>query len=197
MAVALTQAKINSDLTQNLESVYTNPDPRAYPMSSYSYMVVPTSTDERRSTPTRAGRSRRSSTTSCARASRRPSILGYSPLPKNLVLARFEQVKRIPGARVAVDISQCHNPALNILQSAPKPNKCMKLGSSCTVSTTSPNGESTSGPGGTTTTNDNGGPGSTTSGGGDPLGTSGSGSPGSGSGRPADRSPGRSDRGGR
>jgi hypothetical protein len=57
----------------------------------------------------------------------------------------------------------------------------MKLGSSCTVSTTSPNGDSTSGPGGPTTTNTNGGPGSTTtSGGTDPLGTSGPGSPGSG-----------------
>ena len=44
VAVALTKAKINPNLTQNLESVYTNPDPRAYPMSSYSYMVVPTST---------------------------------------------------------------------------------------------------------------------------------------------------------
>ena len=45
VAVALTKAKINSNLTQNLESVYTNPDPRTYPMSSYSYMVIPTSTD--------------------------------------------------------------------------------------------------------------------------------------------------------
>src|SRR3954447_26157751 len=42
VAVALTRARINKDLTQNLQSVYTNPDPRAYPMSSYSYMVVPT-----------------------------------------------------------------------------------------------------------------------------------------------------------
>ena len=43
VAVALTKAQINPNLTQNLQSVYTNPDPRAYPMSSYSYMVVPTS----------------------------------------------------------------------------------------------------------------------------------------------------------
>src|SRR3954447_4509360 len=45
VAVALTNATINPDLTQNLDSVYTNPDPRTYPMSSYSYMVIPTSTD--------------------------------------------------------------------------------------------------------------------------------------------------------
>src|SRR6476661_1437706 len=44
VAVALTRARINSDLTQNLDSVYTNPDPRAYPMSSYSYMIAPTTT---------------------------------------------------------------------------------------------------------------------------------------------------------
>ncbi len=47
-AVALTKAKINHDkssnlyLTQILDGVYTNPDPRAYPISSYSYMIIPT-----------------------------------------------------------------------------------------------------------------------------------------------------------
>ncbi len=41
VAVALTKAKINTDtasqnyLTQILDGVYTNPDPRAYPLSSY------------------------------------------------------------------------------------------------------------------------------------------------------------------
>ena len=44
VAIALTKAQINADLTQNLDQVYTNPDPRTYPMSSYSYMVVPTTT---------------------------------------------------------------------------------------------------------------------------------------------------------
>jgi ABC-type phosphate transport system substrate-binding protein len=71
VAVALTRAKINPNLTQNLASVYTNPDKRAYPMSSYSYMVVPTSTAAPFNTD--KGRPcRRSSPTSCARVRRRP-----------------------------------------------------------------------------------------------------------------------------
>ena len=31
-------------LTQMLDGVYTNPDPRTYPLSSYSYMIIPTAT---------------------------------------------------------------------------------------------------------------------------------------------------------
>ena len=55
-AVALTKAKINQDkssqlyLTQILDGVYTNPDPRAYPISSYSYMIIPTGADDPRMT---------------------------------------------------------------------------------------------------------------------------------------------------
>ena len=50
VAVSLLKAQINSDkssplyLTQNLSQVYTNPDPRTYELSSYSYMIIPTDT---------------------------------------------------------------------------------------------------------------------------------------------------------
>ena len=44
VAIALQGATLNADLTQNLGAVYTFPDPRAYPVSSYSYMIVPTTT---------------------------------------------------------------------------------------------------------------------------------------------------------
>jgi phosphate transport system substrate-binding protein len=182
VAVALTRASINKDLTQNLQSVYTNPDPRAYPMSSYSYMIVPTST----AAPFNTDKGRTLSTFInyfLCTGQQKADILGYSPLPKNLVLAGFQQVARIPGAVKSPSIAQCHNPALDILHSAPMPNKCMKLGSDCTVSTTNPTGGSTSGPGGTTSgsTTTTGANGSNTTGGG-PLGTSGSGpgAPGSG-----------------
>ncbi len=135
VAVALTQAQINPNLTQNLSSVYTNQDPRAYPMSSYSYMVVPTST----AAPFNTDKGKTLSTFInyfLCTGQQKADILGYSPLPKNLVEAGFQQVKRIPGAVSSPSISQCNNPALNILQSAPMPDKCMKLGSSCTVSST-------------------------------------------------------------
>src|SRR3954451_7891120 len=136
VAVALTQAKINKDLTQNLDSVYTNPDPRAYPMSSYSYMVVPTSTQEPFNTDKGKTLSTFINYFLCT-GQQKADKLGYSPLPKNLVLAGFKQVARIPGHVASPSISQCHNPALDILHSAPMPNKCMKLGAKCTTSTDS------------------------------------------------------------
>ena len=70
VAVALTQARIigctkggtcnphgipaNSYLTQNLDGVYTYKDARTYPLSSYSYMIIPASaTDQRMTVPKR------------------------------------------------------------------------------------------------------------------------------------------------
>jgi phosphate transport system substrate-binding protein len=44
VAIALQGVTINSDETQNLEGVYTFPDARMYRVSSYSYMIVPTTT---------------------------------------------------------------------------------------------------------------------------------------------------------
>jgi phosphate transport system substrate-binding protein len=155
VAVALTKATINKDLTQNLQSVYTNPDPRAYPMSSYSYMVVPTTT----AAPFNADKGKTLSTFVnyfLCTGQQKADILGYSPLPKNLVLAGFQQVARIPGAVSSPSISQCHNPALNILHSAPMPNKCMKQGSDCTTSTSSNGTVTTHNNDGTTTTSSSG-----------------------------------------
>jgi phosphate ABC transporter phosphate-binding protein len=175
VAVALTRAKINKDLTQNLESVYTNPDPRAYPLSSYSYMVVPTTT----AAPFNSDKGKTLSTFVnyflCA-GQKKADILGYSPLPKNLVLAGFKQVARIPGHVASPSITQCHNPALDILHSAPMPNKCMKLGAKCTTSTDS-NGHVTThdgdSPAGDPSSSSQ--PGSTTSGGSSPSGGPGGG----------------------
>lgn len=50
VAVGLLGARINTTrgpkyLTQILDGVYSNSDKRAYPLSSYSYMIIPTSTD--------------------------------------------------------------------------------------------------------------------------------------------------------
>jgi phosphate transport system substrate-binding protein len=151
VAVALTKAQINKDLTQNLLSVYTNPDPRAYPMSSYSYMVVPTTT----AAPFNADKGKTLSTFVnyfLCTGQQKADILGYSPLPKNLVLAGFKQVGRIPGAVSPPSIDKCNNPALNILQSAPMPDKCMKIGSDCTTSTDSHGNVTTHNNNGTTTT---------------------------------------------
>lgn len=157
VAVALTKAKINSDLTQNLQSVYTNPDPRAYPMSSYSYMIVPTSTDAPFNTDKGKTLSTFINYFLCA-GQQKAEILGYSPLPKNLVEAGFDQVRRIPGAVPSPSISRCDNPALDILNSAPKPDPCSKKGATCAPGEGDPagtagggdGGDGTSGTGGTT-----------------------------------------------
>jgi phosphate transport system substrate-binding protein len=177
VAVALTKAQINPNLTQNLQSVYTNPDRRAYPMSSYSYMVVPTTT----AAPFNTDKGRTLSTFVnyfLCTGQQKADILGYSPLPKNLVEAGFKQVARIPGAVPSPSISRCNNPALDILHSAPMPDKCMKLGSSCTVSTTT--GQTTNTSSGTTNPSSGTNPNGTTSGSGTP-GSSTNGSPGPGS----------------
>ena len=168
VAVALTRARINSDLTQNLESVYTNPDPRTYPMSSYSYMIAPTTT----ASPFNADKGRTLSTFInyflCA-GQQKAKLLGYSPLPKNLVLAGFDQVRRIPGHVNPPDINKCDNPALRILQSAPQPDKCAKAGVVCNGGAVAPSAgpsSGTGGSGGTTGGTTTGGTGTTTSAGG-------------------------------
>jgi phosphate transport system substrate-binding protein len=143
-------------------------------MSSYSYMIVPTST----AAPFNTDKGKTLSTFInyflCG-GQQKADILGYSPLPKNLVEAGFKQVKRIPGHVASPSISRCNNPALNILHSAPMPSKCMKLGSTCTVSSTTG-----------TTTNNNGTPtGGTNPGtGSDPTSTNGANPSGNGNGSP-------------
>ena len=123
VAVALTKARINADLTQDLDAVYRNTDPRTYPMSSYSYMIVPTTT----ASPMTTAKGRSLSTFIdyflCA-GQKKAGILGYSPLPENLVTAGFNQVRKIPGYVAPPSLSSCDNPALRILQTAPQPAPC-------------------------------------------------------------------------
>lgn len=102
VAVALTQAKINTDkkslnyLSQDLSNVYEYKDPRTYPISAYSYMIVPTQLHgnfDKGKGSTLAYYS----TFNLCEGQRTMGALGYSPLPMNLVLAAMDQVKRIPG----------------------------------------------------------------------------------------------------
>lgn len=135
VAVALTKATINSDLTQNLTGVYTNSDPRAYPLSSYSYMIVPTTT----AAPFSVAKGRTLSTFInyfLCDGQAKADVLGYSPLPRNLVQAGFAQVRRIPGHvdPPSGDLSACGNPAVQggknaLLAAAAYPTACDKAGS--------------------------------------------------------------------
>ncbi|MGW1215463.1 phosphate ABC transporter substrate-binding protein PstS [Streptomyces sp. NPDC002499] len=147
VAVALTKAEINENkqsvnyLTQILDKVYANPDARTYPLSSYSYMILPTKAE--------AGftDAKGNSLGTFARyflcdGQQQADDLGYSPLPKNLVLAGFNQIRKVPGAPTgSININSCRNPTFSggvntLIKNAPYPKSCDKKGSTqCTTGT--------------------------------------------------------------
>ncbi|WP_157156894.1 phosphate ABC transporter substrate-binding protein PstS [Diaminobutyricimonas sp. LJ205] len=143
VAVALLQAQINTNagsadyLTQILDGVYNSTDPRTYPLSSYSYMIVPTEVGGVFTEPKGATLGAFASYMLCE-GQQQAEDLGYSPLPMNLVLAGFDQIKRIPGAGGAsVDPNKCNNPTFKpgdspnnnqLALTAAQPAECDKKG---------------------------------------------------------------------
>jgi phosphate transport system substrate-binding protein len=145
VAVGLLGASINTDLTQILDNVYNNGDPRTYPLSSYSYMIIPTQVSGI-FTADKGNTLGAFANYFLCEGQQQAEALGYSPLPMNLVLAGFDQIKRIPGANVAgVDINQCNNPTFKpgdspsnnqLALTAPQPAACDKQGpDQCTTGT--------------------------------------------------------------
>ncbi len=159
VAVALLKAQINTNaasadyLTQILDGVYNNPDPRTYPLSSYSYMIVPTQVAGIFNTSKGKTLGAFADYMLCE-GQQQAATLGYSPLPMNLVLAGFDQIKRIPGADVTnVNVNNCHNPTFKpgdspsnnqLAVTAPQPAACDKQGpNQCTTGTAGAKGTST------------------------------------------------------
>jgi phosphate transport system substrate-binding protein len=143
VAVALTKAVINPDLTQNLDGVYRATDPRAYPLSSYSYMLIPTGKTDTRMGTTATKRQTLADFMfySLCEGQGKAGNYGYSPLPYNLVTAGFDQLKKLKTADARVDItgrdpSRCSNPTFDksdlkknkLAEIAPQPAACDKLG---------------------------------------------------------------------
>jgi phosphate ABC transporter phosphate-binding protein len=147
VAVALTRAQIetaNTDpnvyLTQKLEGVYANPDARTYPLSSYSYMILPTDPNDRRITPGKANTFASFAHHFLCEGQQKAPQLGYSPLPVNLVSAGFDQVKRFAKMKPEwlgnMDVSKCNNPTFDaanpsrnkLAEVAPPPPACDKQG---------------------------------------------------------------------
>jgi len=144
VAVALTKAVINEDphspdfLQQNLDAVYTFNDPRSYPLSSYSYLIVPRAGTHE---PTNFSNAKGKSLSTfidyflCA-GQREVAALGYSPLPLNLVVGGLLQSSKIPGAIPGPNrttLAGCNNPTftngrLTLLLNAPQPSPCDKVG---------------------------------------------------------------------
>lgn len=113
--IALRLARINEDqsspdyLTQILNDVYSNPDPSAYPMSSYSYMIVPTAVGGVFTTEKGYTLGEFVKYVVCD-GQKQAGALGYSPLPMNLVKAAFQQITRIPGSAVGeFNADSCNN----------------------------------------------------------------------------------------
>jgi len=146
-AVALTKAKINQDkasnlyLTQILDGVYANADPRAYPISSYSYMIIPTGAQDPRLTTSKRQTLADFMYYSLCAGQTKAGSYGYSPLPLNLVQAGFEQLSKLKTADPKVDLDNrdvrsCNNPTFdgknlnhNVLaDKAPQPAACDKTG---------------------------------------------------------------------
>src|SRR5215469_5995018 len=105
VAVSLLQAQINQDtssplyLTADLSQVYTDPDPRTYELSAYSYMIVPTDLTSGMTTDKGYTLGAFGQYLLCTGQSQ-VNVLGYSALPINLVEAGFTQLQRIPGNQV-------------------------------------------------------------------------------------------------
>ncbi|MDM7855521.1 phosphate ABC transporter substrate-binding protein PstS [Cellulomonas alba] len=181
VAVALLSARINTDkssaayLTQDLTRVYTSTDPRVYPLSSYSYVVVPT--DNADGFTDAKGRTLGAfAYYFLCEGQQQAPVLGYSPLPINLVQAGLDQVRRIPGVQAqSVDIKGCHNPTFSsdgtntLAKNAPQPSPCDKLGATqCSTGTGGAKGTTTPVGGGS---KGSGGKGSGAAGGGTGTGT--------------------------
>lgn len=158
-AVALTKAKINpTTLTQDLRGVYVNADPRAYPISSYSYMIIPTAADDKRMTTSKRQTLADFIYYSLCTGQTSAGKYGYSPLTLNLVKAGFAQVAKLKKADSAVnltnrDVRSCNNPTFdgknenhNVLaDKAPQPAACDKQGTGPCGTETGTNKPSTDG----------------------------------------------------
>jgi hypothetical protein len=139
VAIALTQALINTDLTQNLAGVYGSTDPRAYPLSGYAYAIVPTEITGTFTTDKGNTLGALLRYAACA-GQGTAEQLGSAPLPLNLVMAASDQVQRIPGAGGGIDLAGCTNPTFSagdspsdtlLARTAPMPTDCDRQGLSC------------------------------------------------------------------
>jgi phosphate ABC transporter phosphate-binding protein len=138
VAVALLDAEINTTrgpeyLTQILTGVYRSTDPRSYPLSSYSYLIVPTEVAGSFTAAKGKTLSAFANYFLCE-GQQQAEVLGYSPLPINLVQAGLEQVRLIPGAEIEnINIQSCNNPTFSsdgtntLAENAPMPSASDKF----------------------------------------------------------------------
>ena len=144
VAVSLLKAQINRDetnpatyLTQVLDGVYTDTDPRSYQLSSYSYFILPTTLLGNFNEDKGYTLSVFANYAMC-QAQQNSAALGYSPMPISLVEPALEQIRKIPGAVTDdIDVSKCDNPTFDpanpndpnrLATIAPQPQQCDQQG---------------------------------------------------------------------
>jgi phosphate transport system substrate-binding protein len=165
VAVALEKAQINEDksspnyLLQTLTNVYTDPDPRTYPLSSYVYEIEPIGkypSPESKITPAKRQTIADFTYYSICQGQHEIGPIGYSPLPVNLVEAGFGQLQKLKTADPSLDLSNrnvktCNNPtfvpghpsANYLAKIAPQPPACDKVGAGPCADGVTPNGTGT------------------------------------------------------
>lgn len=143
VAVALQAAVINLNpksvdyLMQDLQNVYTYGDPRTYPLSSYSYLIVPSDSGVTGLPLPSTFNNAKGATLSTflnymmCQGQQESGSLGYSPLPKVLVDGAIQQEGDIPGHVATYNqatLDGCDNPnysnGADYLSSAPLPSPC-------------------------------------------------------------------------
>jgi len=124
VAIALRYATVSTDssspdyMRPDLSGVYDGADPRTYPLSTYSSMLIPTSASDSRMTTAKRQTLADFLTYSLCAGQREAGPIGYSPLPLKLVQAAFTQVQRLHDADPAVDltgrdVTSCNNPTFD------------------------------------------------------------------------------------
>ena len=141
VAVSLLKARINKNeadptvfLTQDLSGVYSDTDPRNYPLSSYSYLILPLQVGGQFNEAKGKTLGAFAYYAMC-QGQQQSASLGYSPMPINLVQASFEQISKIPGVVVQdINIQNCKNPTFSpdgtntLAKTAPPPQACDRTG---------------------------------------------------------------------
>lgn len=119
IAAALTKAELRPDLSQKLDGVYTNPDPKTYPVSAYSYIMIPCTTgrdtcrggyDAAGKTDTITGFLDHIACDGQVNMAR----IGYSPLPPNLSQEMMNANARLTGKpSKQLNAGNCANPTFH------------------------------------------------------------------------------------
>ncbi|MFD2416358.1 substrate-binding domain-containing protein [Amycolatopsis pigmentata] len=119
ISAALTRANLRPDLSQELSGVYTNSDPLTYPISAYSYLMMPCSGG--RDTCKGGYGDQGKTDTAAAFVSHvacdgqiNMARIGYSPLPPNLSQEMMNAVARLTGAPARqLNPGNCSNPTFH------------------------------------------------------------------------------------